>query len=98
MICLDWVFEFRFKGRTLAGPRVPSSFTAQLTVHSAPPRNARILLLVKQAQPGKPWLAVALDSARPGEEACVNVDRLREAGLSGEGARRHHEKACYLME
>jgi hypothetical protein len=95
-ICLDTIFIWRIDARTLAGPEVPSSLSVEVAAHGPPRREFHVLLLVRRDD-RKPWDGIAVGAARPGEEACVDEDRLHEIGIALPGRRRSGARACYRI-
>jgi len=95
-ICLDTVFIWRIDARTLAGPEVPSPVSVELGAHGPPRREFHVLLLVRRDRRNA-WDGIAVGAGRPGGEACVNEDRLRDIGIALPGHHRPGGKACYRI-
>ncbi|HEU0099879.1 MAG TPA: hypothetical protein VFQ67_14035 [Allosphingosinicella sp.] len=97
-LCLDWIYRFRISAETLSGPRVPSPLTTELMVHGPPSRNIHVVLLVRRAGRGEPWIAQAVTSARPGDRACVEAALLQGVDLAPpRGARRKGDRLCFTV-
>ncbi|HYJ81263.1 MAG TPA: hypothetical protein VEW26_00245 [Allosphingosinicella sp.] len=97
-VCFDWIYRFRISAETLSGRRVPSPLTAELIVHGPPSRNIHIVLLVRRAGRGEPWVGRLVTAARPGDRACVDASLLSDADLPPpRGARRKGDELCFTV-
>ena len=67
--------------RTISGPLAPSSLRARLWIHGEPANGFLLIMAVRPVAGTSTWEGNWIAVARPGEEKCIDRERLRAAGV-----------------
>jgi hypothetical protein len=97
-LCTSWLYDWRVEARTLAGRRVPARLIVRVAVGALPARGFHVLLVVPPPSADGLRRARVAGYARPGGEACVEADLLREARIAVPvQARRRGGSFCFRI-